>query len=74
MIYAHKIQNYGNVLKRKQILLLLKEKYEITEEKGILSIEFIVKTVSNILKEYNDVSKLDVGTKLVIPEVYYGIN
>ena len=46
--------NYGNVLKRKQILLLLKEKYEITEEKGILSIEFIVKTVSDILKEYND--------------------
>ena len=28
----------------------------------------------DILKEYNDVSKLDVGTKLVIPEVYYGIN
>ena len=27
-----------------------------------------------ILKEYNDVSKLDVGTKLVIPEVYYGTN
>lgn len=28
----------------------------------------------DILKEYNDVSKLDVGTKLVIPEVYYGTN
>lgn len=28
----------------------------------------------DILKEYNDVSKLDVGTKLIIPEVYYGNN
>lgn len=28
----------------------------------------------DILKEYNDVSKLEVGTKLIIPEVYYGNN
>lgn len=28
----------------------------------------------DILKEYNDISKLNVGDKLVIPDIYYGTN
>lgn len=28
----------------------------------------------DILKEYNDISKLNIGDKLVIPDIYYGTN
>jgi len=47
-------ENYGSILKRKQILLLLKDKYEINEEKGIISIEYIKNRISEILKKYKD--------------------
>ena len=39
---------YGNDLKRKHILLLLKEKYQITEEKGLLTIDKI-KTITHFV-------------------------
>ena len=32
---------YGNILKRKQILFALQEKYGVSEEKGVLSVEKI---------------------------------
>ena len=46
--------NYGNVLKRNQMLLILKDKYEITEEKGILTIDNIKSTVVSVLSKYSD--------------------
>ncbi len=46
--------NYGSELKRKQILLSLKEQYEITEEKGILSLSKIKDIVSDVLSKYNE--------------------
>lgn len=54
-IRYEKDETYGNSLKREQIYKLLKDKYEITEEKGILSINEISKLVSNVLKKYNEV-------------------
>ena len=54
-IRYEKDETYGNSLKREQIFKLLKDKYEITEEKGILSINEISKLVSNVLKKYNEV-------------------
>ena len=49
--------NYGNELKRKQILLSLKEEFEINENKGILSINKIKELVSKVLSNYqNEVS------------------
>lgn len=47
-------EKYGNELKRKQIFLSLKEKYEITEEKGILSIDKIKELVSSVLLKYKE--------------------
>lgn len=47
-------ESYGSILKRKQILLSLKDKYEINEEKGIISIEYIKNRISEILKKYED--------------------
>lgn len=44
--------NYGNELKRKQIILALQEKYEVNEEKGLLSIDFIKNNVSKVLDNY----------------------
>jgi len=41
-------------LKYLKIIDLLKEKYEITETKGILSIDSIKAIVNNVFKEYND--------------------
>lgn len=50
-------EKYGSVLKRNQMLLSLQEKYEITEVKGILSVEQIIKCVEKILINYqNEVS------------------
>ena len=49
--------SYGDVLKRNQMLSLLKDKYEITEEKGILTIEKIKDIVNKVLINYeNEVS------------------
>ena len=48
--------NYGNELKRKQIIMSLKECYEISEDKGILKIKDIKEIVSNVLSSYGDIS------------------
>lgn len=45
---------YGNELKRKQILLSLKEKYEITEEKGLLNVDKIKDLVSKVFSNYKE--------------------
>lgn len=47
-------EQYGNSLKRKSIVEALKNKYEITEEKGILSVDDIATIVSNVLKAYSE--------------------
>ncbi len=41
-------EQYGNNLKRIKFLELLKEKYEVNEEKGILTLDFIKETVTKI--------------------------
>ena len=46
--------NYGSTLKRKQILSLLIEKYQVTEEKGLLSIEDIKTKVTKVFLNYGD--------------------
>ncbi len=45
---------YGSDLKRKQILQILHDKYEITENKGILSISQIKNCVENVLQNYKE--------------------
>lgn len=42
---------YGNALKRQAIISAIVNKCEITEEKGILSIDQIVKRVRNVIEE-----------------------
>ena len=42
-------EGYGDSLKRLSIINLLKEKYEITEDKGILNIDFIIHLVIHFL-------------------------
>lgn len=46
--------NYGNKLKRNQIMSVLQSKYEITEKKGILSIDQIKTRVEKVLGNYRD--------------------
>ena len=47
--------NYGSVLKRTAIVKALNDKCEITEEKGILSLDQITKGVRNIVEtKYRD--------------------
>ena len=46
--------NYGDVLKRKGIFESLKENFEITETKGLLSIDKIKKIVSDVLEDYKE--------------------
>lgn len=46
--------SYGNALKRKQMLLSLKDKYEITEEKGVFSLTTIKEIVSEVLSSYKE--------------------
>lgn len=46
--------NYGDVLKRKGIFESLKENFEITEIKGLLSIDKIKKIVSDVLEDYKE--------------------
>ena len=45
---------YGSELKRKAIFDTLKDKYEITEEKGILKFENIKIKVNEVLDKYKD--------------------
>ena len=45
---------YGSVLKRKAIIEAITEKCEITEEKGILSLEQIRSGVCNVVSKYQD--------------------
>lgn len=46
--------SYGNNLKREMIKNILKEKYEITETKGILTINQITVVCSTIFLKYKD--------------------
>ena len=43
--------NYGSALKRKTMIDLINNKYEITENKGLLSVEFIKKELNKLFKE-----------------------
>ncbi len=45
-----KDNTYGNELKRKMMILSIKEKYEITETKGILSVEEIKEKVCTLIE------------------------
>lgn len=47
-------ESYGNDLKRKQMLELFEEKFQINEEKGILSINEIRKIVTDIFLKYKN--------------------
>ena len=50
-----KDNSYGNELKRKMMVQSINEKYEITETKGVLSIEEIKTKVHNlIVTKYKD--------------------
>ena len=46
--------SYGNVLKRKQILLILRKKFDITEDNGILSIDRIKECVEEVFSSYKE--------------------
>ena len=46
--------SYGSKLKRKAIFDILNDKYEITEDKGILKLENIKTKVSEVLDKYKD--------------------
>lgn len=46
--------SYGNVLKRKQILSILREKFDITENNGILSIDRIKECVEEVFSSYKE--------------------
>lgn len=45
-------ENYGNILKRNAMIEKIVEHYEITEEKGLLTINSIEETVGKILSKY----------------------
>lgn len=42
--------NYGDVLKRQMMMQTLQQKFEITETKGLISLEFIRKTLAELFK------------------------
>lgn len=42
--------NYGDVLKRQMMMQTLQQKFEITETKGVISLEFIRKTLAELFK------------------------
>lgn len=46
--------NYGNQLKRKQMIIALQNKFEITEEKGILKPVQIKQIVEKVFDNYSD--------------------
>jgi len=48
-------EQYGNVLKRERITDLLKSNCEVTEDKGILTVETIKSKVKAVLQEYKNV-------------------
>ena len=52
-IRYEKSDDYNN-LKYQKMVDILREKYEITEEKGILTLDEIKKVVSDVLSEYKD--------------------
>ena len=47
-------EDYGDSLKRKQILELIRKKYEITEDKGMLTLNYIIKTINEIMEDYGN--------------------
>lgn len=42
--------NYGDVLKRQMMMQTLRQKFEITETKGLISLEFIRKTLAELFE------------------------
>ena len=46
-------ENYGDPLKRKMIVETIKEKCQINETKGVLTVKSIVEKVGDILKDYD---------------------
>lgn len=46
--------NYGDPLKRKSIFEILKDKYEITEEQGLLNLTSIKEIVTNTLNKHSE--------------------
>lgn len=42
--------NYGNVLKRQMMMQTLRQKFEITETKGLISLELIRKTLAELFE------------------------
>lgn len=46
--------SYGNKLKRNAMLEMLKQKYDITEDKGVLTIKQIQVVINDIFKDYDD--------------------
>lgn len=49
-----KDENYGSIMKRKMIVNIIKEKYEINELHGILSVEYIRRTLADIFIKYGN--------------------
>lgn len=53
-IRYEKDDSYGSPLKRRTMIFDLKDKYEITEDKGIITIEYIKQKLNSLFnKEYN---------------------
>lgn len=51
--YEHD-DGYGDPLKRISIFNILKDKYEVTEDKGLLTLELIKENVNNVLNKYEE--------------------
>ena len=49
-------EKYGNNLKRQQIFLSLREKFEVTKEKGIITIDAIRNRINDIFSKRDDVN------------------
>ena len=47
-------ESYGNALKRQAIFNALKERFEITETKGLLNVELIKKRCAIVFNKYRD--------------------
>ena len=46
--------SYGNKLKRNAMLEMLKQKYDITEDKGVLTIKQIQVVINDVFKDYEN--------------------
>lgn len=46
--------SYGNKLKRNAMLEMLKQKYDITEDKGVLTIKQIQVIINDVFKDYEN--------------------